>query len=504
MRVAVVGGGVSGITAATALVRAGHKAVIFERSASLGGVWAVVYPEVRLQNTAEQYRLSDFPWPFKPDLHPTREQILRYYQAVVDHYHLDLRLQHEVVALQERTDGWLVEYRNKQGSGSEPFDFVIVAPGQYTGEQHRLNLAGRERFPGQVITDREVHELTMLDRKRVAVVGFGKSAVDMATFAAERGARVDHVFRAPRWLVPQYILGLHMSKLLFARMSTAFIPCWVQPTDAERFLQTRLRPLVNGFWSMIGAIVRLQCGLHSFHRDPETRRRMKLLRPEHTLPFEMRSGTAVAPKQYFSLVAKGTIEPHRGEVAGCCESGLKLVDGREISAELIILSTGFQSPRFPYLPAAYREMLERESDGVQLYRHLIHPRIPRLAFAGFNHGFLHVPTVEVAMLWLSAHLRGDLTLPPVDEMERRIEEVRTWKREHILFEPSRGCGVSTRFQQYLDVLLADLGLNPHRKSNPLAEQLIDYSAQDYAGILDEYERSRTTLKLPRQPLPLST
>jgi hypothetical protein len=68
-----------------------------------------------------------------------------------------------------------------------------------------------------------------------------------------------------------------------------------------------------------------------------------------------------------------------------------------------------------------------------------------VAFAGFNHGFLHVPAVEIAMVWLAAHLRGDLALPVAAEMERCIDELRAWKRRHTLFEPSRGCAIHTRF-----------------------------------------------------------
>ncbi|MEO8354579.1 MAG: hypothetical protein ABI621_01565 [Chloroflexota bacterium] len=44
--------------------------------------------------------------------------------------------------------------------------------------------------------------------------------------------------------------------------------------------------------------------------------------------------------------------------------------------------------------------------------HLIHPRIPRLAFAGFNHGYMHVTSLEIGTLWLCAYLRGELELPP--------------------------------------------------------------------------------------------
>jgi cation diffusion facilitator CzcD-associated flavoprotein CzcO len=504
MDIAIIGGGISGVAAARVLKRFGHEVVIFERSATPGGVWAVAYPEVRLQNVAEHYRLSDFPWPFPPDLHPTREQILRYLGEVVRHFAIDLRTLHEVLALREVEGGWEMEVKGPDGVATRRFDYVVVAAGQYTGEKHRLPLADRERFPGQVLTDRDVQDLGVLADKRVAVVGFGKSAVDMAAFAAERGSKVNHVFRTPRWLLPRRFFGVHVANVLFSRMSTAFIPSWVQANDPERFLHARLRPVVGGFWSMIQTIVRAQTGVHGLHLDPEVRRRMKVLEPEATLPYEMRSATALAPDAYYPNVIEGNIEPHRGEPKGFTERGLLLADGTEIPADLIILSTGFGSPRFPYLPEKYRALLEGEHDGPQLYRHVVHPRIPRLAFAGYNHGFLHVPGVEIAVLWLAAVLRGDLVLPAPEEMERRIADIVRWKRENVLYEPSRGAAVSTRFHQYLDVMLGDLGLSPHRKSNPLAELVAPYSAGDYAGVLDEYQRSRAASPSPRTPLPLST
>ncbi len=504
LRIAIIGGGITGIAAARALSRAGHQPVIFERSARAGGVWAVAYPDVRLQNVAEHYRLSDFPWPFVPDLHPSSEQILRYLAAAVAHFGLDLRLSHEVVAVRETPSGWFVDLRSEGLNRSEHFDFVVVASGQYTGSPQQPELTGRELFQGTILGDRQVDDLDLLRAGPVAVVGFGKSAVDLATSAAQQGARVHHVFRTPRWLLPRQLFGVHSSRVLFARMSTALIPSWVQPTEAERVLHTRLRPAVDGFWSAIHALVRLECGLHGLHRDGAARRRMALLEPERSIPYEMRSASALAPDDYYRLVREGRIEPHRGDVAGFTPGALRLSDGREIACRTVVLSTGFHAPCFPFLPPEYRALLEKEPDGAQLYRHLLHPRVPRLAFAGFNHGFLHVPAVEVGMLWLSALLRGDLVLPPVAEMERRIAEVRDWKREHSLFEPSRGCAVSTRFHQYLDVMLGDLGLNPYRKSNPLAEVFAAYSARDYRGLFDEYEGGRDPARLPRRPLPLST
>ena len=140
---------------------------------------------------------------------------------------------------------------------------------------------------------------------------------------------------------------------------------------------------------------------------------------------------------------------------------------------------------------------------MQLYRHLIHPHVEGVAFAGYNHGFMHVPSAEIGALWTAATWRGELVLPPAAEMERAVEHIRAWKRAHIHFEPSRSCAVNTRFQQYLDILLLDLGLSPYRKlPNPLAEVFGRYGAGDYAGIVDGWLRRGP---MPaRKPVDLAT
>jgi dimethylaniline monooxygenase (N-oxide forming) len=212
--------------------------------------------------------------------------------------------------------------------------------------------------------------------------------------------------------------------------------------------------------------------------------------PKHKFLPDMRSAGALAPQLYYPLVAEGRIQPHQGEVAGFSQNAIHLKNGCEIPCDLAVLSVGSQTPVFPFLPEKYRQLLECEPDGAQLYRHLLHPRIPRLGFAGCNHGFMHIAEVEIGTLWLCALLRGEIKLPNLEEMERSIEYVRAWKRANIQFEPSRSLATSTRFQQYLDILLKDLGISPYRKlPNIFAEIFGRYGSADYKGVLKEYNRS---------------
>jgi dimethylaniline monooxygenase (N-oxide forming) len=519
MRIAVIGSGISGIAAASVLQRERHEVVLFERKAEAGGVWAHTYPGVTLQNIASHYHIADFPWPFTPDLHPTAEQIERYLLAAIEFFELDLRLEHEIVELEELADqaGWRVHGRSPAGAFVHEFDFVLLAVGQYTQPKSHAwqQLPGRAQFSGRIVDESSIDDPQMFAGQRVTVVGFGKTAVDMAVTAATAGAAsVSHVFRTARWLIPLYLLGLHMSYALFARYGSVMIPSWVHPGAAERFLHGRLTWLVRAFWAMLARIIWRQHVSDAKPRDRNARVRIERLRPEHGVVPDLRSAAAVAPTNYFRLVAEGKIEPVHAELIGFDEAGscLRTVakPGQpnapaRLDADIVVLALGSGSPIFPFLPQRYRDLLEREDDGPQLYRHLLDPRIPRLAFAGYNHGFMHVASVEVASLWLSALLHGEVELPPTAVMLATIERVRAWKRTHIAFEPSRSCAVSTRYHQYLDVMLRDLGLSPYRKSNWFAEVFTRYAAVDYAGLIEEYQHRRANhgpLKL--QPLPLDT
>ncbi|HSJ89263.1 MAG TPA: hypothetical protein VK909_18780, partial [Anaerolineales bacterium] len=400
---------------------------------------------------------------------------------------------------------WWLRYRNAEGMQEEFFPYLILAAGQYTDGKNLPRFLDQEMFRGKIITEREVTSLDVFDGKRVVVVGYGKSALDMATLAAERAAQVHHIFRTPSWLIPEWILGKHFTYALFTRFGNMMMTSWAQPTALEHFLHRRLKFVISSFWDMIQAIVLFQLKRNGTGKDQAAQERLKTLIPDHNILLDFRSSGALGPENYYPLVADAKIFPYRSEIECFAPDAVQLQNGKVIPCDVVILSTGYLTPTFPFLPAAYRTLLEAEKDGPQLYRHLLHPRIQRLAFAGFNHGYMHVPSVEIGTQWLCAYLCGELELPSLDEMERSIEYVRSWKRENIKFENARSCAVSTRFQQYIDILLKELQVNPYRKlPNPFAELFSRYEASDYEGVYEEYERGRLKRKRPLHVLPIHT
>jgi len=303
-RIAVIGAGISGIAAANVLKKNGFVPIVFEKHEKIGGVWATAYPDVHLQNIYTQYHLSDFDWSFKPDLHPTGAQIMRYLTEAVDRLGLDIRLRHEVLEVQESENGWLIRYENEEGIREEPFAFVLLAAGQYTDGKNLPHFMDQEDFTGKIITERDVTSLDVFDGKRVVVIGYGKSALDMATLAAERSAQVHHVFRAANWLIPEWILGAHFTYALFTRFGNVMMTSWAQPTAMERFLHNKLSFVISRFWDLIQSIVLYQLKRTGRGKDEAAQERLKTLIPEHKILMDFRSSGALGPENYYPLVAE--------------------------------------------------------------------------------------------------------------------------------------------------------------------------------------------------------
>ena len=489
-RVAVIGAGVSGIAAANVWQKCGYDVTVYEASDRVGGQWAKSYAGVRLQNTAPQYQFADFPWPFEPDRHPTGEQVLRYLEAAVEAFELDVRLGQRVTELSRTSDGWSLTVDGE----TERVAYVVVATGQYPGDaKHVPAFEGLERFEGEVVTRIDSH--SVFEGKRVAVIGFGKTALDFASWSAEVAERTVHVFRTPRWTLPDTLLGIDYTRPFFARFGSDMMPSWEYSSPPQRFLHTHLSPVVRGFWHFIATLFLFQhrrdAKLGAMEEHGDARRLDAVMPPKSQFLADLRSASAVAPGSYYRQVAHGQIEARRSELASFYEGGVVLADGQLIEADVVAVCCGNTAPTYPYFAPDVRALLEGHDGGPPLYRHLVHPQIPGLGFAGYNHGFLHIALCEMGSLWQVAAHRGEIELPSSEHMQADAERVAAWKRQHSTFEPTANMAVNTRYQQTLDNLLQELGLSPWRKlPNLPAELLSRYDPTDYAGVVAEYAAKR--------------
>lgn len=248
--------------------------------------------------------------------------------------------------------------------------------------------------------------------KKVVVIGYGKAALDMSTHSSKHSEVTYHVFRVPRWTLPDRIWFVDFSYVLFSRLGTFMITCWTQPFFLARFVQ-QYSALVYFFWTVAGWVLRFQYYLYGLFQTDQIRQRINVTLNTDPLLHDKKFVVAILPSDYYPQVVKEKIVPIKDQLVGFTSNGVKLSSGNLIACDMVVLALGNQTPAFPFLPQKQRWLMEREG-GAQLYRHLIHPQISRMGFVGFNHCYLHMTAVEVGTLWLIASWRGELQLPPIE------------------------------------------------------------------------------------------
>jgi len=201
--VAVVGAGPCGLAAAIASQRAGLRAVTFDASCLVSGIYG--YPtDLVFFSTAEKLAIGGVPFLCAADK-PTRRDALAYYRGVAAHFALDLRLYERVERIAPERGGFTLHTRPLGGEPRvERAAAVVVATG-YFGRPNLLKVPGEDR-PHVTHFFHEGHVGFAQD---VVVVGGGNSAVEAALALHRAGARVTIVHFAPAldpnikpWVLP--------------------------------------------------------------------------------------------------------------------------------------------------------------------------------------------------------------------------------------------------------------------------------------------------------------
>ena len=85
------------------------------------------------------------------------------------------------------------------------------------------------------------------------------------------------------------------------------------------------------------------------------------------------------------LLLHGRVRVLRASVSHFTPEGVVLRDGTRLPADVVVYATGMTNT-YDYLEAGVRERLRLHEDGAYLYRHIVHPDIPNLAFVGSEVG----------------------------------------------------------------------------------------------------------------------
>ncbi|OWU72177.1 NAD(P)/FAD-dependent oxidoreductase [Phaeobacter sp. 22II1-1F12B] len=481
-KVAVIGGGVSGLAAAKTFDEKGHRVCGFERSHDFGGVWELSrsYPDVQTQSPKDLYCYTDHPMPEEYPEWPKGPQVHAYLHSYAEKNRLGrlYKLKTEVLSMDRRADGsagWTLTLRSGANEWTEAFDFVAICTGQFS-EKNILTHPGQDAFQeagGTVLHSSDYTDPTRCEGKHVTVLGASKSGTDIAVNAARNGAKSVHlVYRENVWRVPYFVGGINFKKLLYMRAQEMQFNGWSR-SPAARLMAAITKPLVWANFRGLETLLKLQLGLKKHNMVPDS-------------PIEKEASCSlpIVTPGLFEELNTGRITPVIGSIVSYEPGKVKLTTGVTIPCDLSILAVGWKLG-IPYLAQEYRDKLIEKDGQYRTYRLAVNPDLPDMGFVGFNSSFCTVLSAEMIANWLVRYMDGQLARQPSRaEMDANIDEMLNWRRKERPAAQVYGglCSAPFHFRHF-DELMQDMGAQTWKRSNPISETFAPPSAAAYGQFL---------------------
>lgn len=346
--VAIIGAGFAGIGMARALQASGRQSfVVLERADGVGGTWREnTYPGVACDVPSHLYGFADRPNAEWSHTFAPGSEIRGYLEAAAADVWPHVRLNSPLVRARWAGDVWQLDV----GGSADPHSSdhgalhridarsLVLACGRLT-EPLIPQIDGLASFPGPLFHSAHWDSGVDLDGARVAVVGTGASAVQLAPELSRRGAQVTLFQRTPAWIMPRG--GARYSDADRARFAAN--PDELARLRDELYAEGERRYASRSGDARAAASARDTARDHlaAAVRDPELR---AALTPDYAFACKR----VLLSDDFYPSIASGNVRLEASALHAVEGSTLIAASGRRIDADVLVLATGFEAAQQPY------------------------------------------------------------------------------------------------------------------------------------------------------------
>lgn len=213
----IIGAGMSGIAAAIYLQAAGIPFTIIEKEGAYGGTWyRNFYPGCGVDTPNHFYSYSFEPTSAWSHFFAKRDELWRYFEEVAARYalHAHTRFHHEVVSASydEADQRWSVVIRDSKGDLETLKARVVISAVGVLSTPKWPDIEGWETFRGPKIHSGAWDSSFDWRGRRIALIGTGASAHQIAPTIAPDVEQLTIFQRSPHWVVPNPNYFLEVSE----------------------------------------------------------------------------------------------------------------------------------------------------------------------------------------------------------------------------------------------------------------------------------------------------
>jgi cation diffusion facilitator CzcD-associated flavoprotein CzcO len=446
--IGIIGAGVSGIITAKTCLEYGYEVKVFEKDAELGGVWATSrrYVGVRTQNTKDTYFFSDFPMPKHYPQWPNGEQVQAYLKSFAEKFNVlsKIHFSSEVVKAEFDQNKWTLRINENGSLLDEQVDFLIVCNGTFS-DPYIPAIPGMDSFVdagGEILHSTGFKSPELSRDKRMIVVGYSKSAHDVATEGAKTAKSARLVFREAKWKIPPFVKGLNMKYALLNRLGEALI----KPDDTRNSMER--------FVHKIGLAKKMLAFMQNEIKRVQHLEELGLV-PNCGIPEQAFGEITLETQGFFQMAHEGKIQVTQGEIKSLNGKTATLSNGEQVECDLLVFATGFRQT-IPFFSEEYMNKLLDENGNYVLYHHILPAGIPSMAFVGYNTSIQSTISSEFGALWVCEYLKGRVHQPSDAEIIQEGTDFIKWRSRFRQNASTSGLSTMPGTIHHVDMLLRDM------------------------------------------------